>query len=134
MNTSVAGIPLLTTRKYCPTRTSPSTLSLCHVFSHLYLARTEGYSIRVIAEALAHGRVGGAWFVALRFVNFCNLCDYAEYGVALIRIIRTLFFMNETGQTFSQVPLLMKNMTRKRQRLTCIFNIRYRCFCNRLTS
>ena len=52
MNVSVAGLPLLTTQKYYPTTTTPSTVSLCHVFDHLSLMRAEGCSIRAIDEAL----------------------------------------------------------------------------------
>ena len=44
----------------------------------------------------------------------------------------SLVFINKTGQKVSQVPLLMKNIMWKRQRLTYMFNIRYGCFCNQL--
>ena len=49
MNALVAGLPLLITRKSCPTSTRPSTLYLCHVFSQFYLMKSEGCIIRVIA-------------------------------------------------------------------------------------
>ena len=92
MNVSVAGPPLLTTQKYFPTRTSPSTLSLFHVFGQLYQIRAYGCSTRDIAEALVpwpgfrhtvHGIVFGQ---LSQFLQFCRVWSGPH------RIIRTLFF------------------------------------------
>ena len=44
---------------------------------------------------------------------------------------KSLVFINETGE-ISQMPLLMKNMTWKLQRLTYMFNIIYGCFRNQI--
>ena len=93
MNALVAEPPLLTTRKYCPTTTSPSTLYLCHVLGHFYLMSEEGCSILAIAEALATwpGRrrtvCGIVFRPSPRFLRFCRVWSGPRW------IIRTLLFL-----------------------------------------
>ena len=89
----VAGLPLLTTRKYFPTSTSPSTLYFCDFLGHLYLIRTEGCSIWAVYDALdpcsvRRRKVCGILFCW--FSQFSRLCGVLS-GPS--RIIITLLFL-----------------------------------------
>ena len=93
-----------------------------------------GVASRIFLRLCTHGRVRGARFVVLCFINFRNLRNSAEYGVAHDGLSELYFLMNETGQKVVQVTLLMRNMMWKYQRLTHMFNIRYGCFRKLLIS
>ena len=53
-----------------------------------------------------HGRVGGARFVELCFVNFCIFPILRSMEWPAPDYHKSLVFMNETGQRVSQVPLV----------------------------
>ena len=80
-NTKMQVPRLLTTWEFCPTGTSPSTLSLCQVFSHLSLMREEVCSILGIVEALAPWPGQRRSVLGIYFRRFCTFCDSPEYGL-----------------------------------------------------
>ena len=82
MNASVAGLPLLTTQKSCPTSTRPSNLSLYHFFAHLSLIRLEGCNIWSISDFLDPWPGRRRTVRSIVFCHFRNFCDSTEYGVA----------------------------------------------------
>ena len=130
MNTLVAAIPLLTTRKPCPTSTSPST----RVFP---VVLGEGVGVEHTGGCWGFGLMSGSeapgsWHCALSIFVIFAILRSMEWPVPDYHNSRV--FMNETRQKFAQVPLLVKKMMWKRQRLTCIFNMRYGYFWNQLIS
>ena len=82
MNALVAGLRLITTRKYCPASTRPSNISLCHVFGHFYLMLAEGCRIWAIAEALAPWPGWRRTLLVIVFYQFSHFLNSTEYGVA----------------------------------------------------
>ena len=134
MNTSVAGILLLTTRKSWPTSISPSTLSLCHELGHFFLMRAEGCIIQKISEALDSCPRRRHKFRGIVFVNLCNFLHSAEYIVALTILSELCCFYEWNRAKVAQFYLLINNMMWKYQRLTQMFNMIYGCFWNQLIS
>ena len=92
MNTLVAGLPLLTTRNFCPTSTISYALYLFRVFDHLSLMKVEGCSTQAISEALVpwpgqrRPVCGIAIFQFSSFLIFCRAWSDLRW------IIITLFF------------------------------------------
>ena len=74
-------------------------------------------------------------FLALHFVLFCitNILWSKYRGFALV-YRNSLVFKIKTGQAIAQVPLLINNITVKRQRLTSMFNIIYEGLRNQQVS
>ena len=93
MNALVAGLPLLTIQKYCPTTTSPPTLYLCEVFGHLALMRVEGYSIPEIDYALAPWMGCRRTVCGIVFRLFLLFSKFFGVWSGPRRIIRTLLFL-----------------------------------------
>ena len=79
-----------------------------------------------------HGRVRGAHFLELCFVNFV-LLRFSGLWSGTLRIIAIILFLRmKPDKKVAQVPILMKNMMREHQCLTHTFNIRYECFHNQM--
>ena len=110
MKASVAGLPLLTTLKYFLSSTTPTTLSLGHVFIHFYLMKAEGCSIRSIAKALYPWLGWKSMVCGIVFCQFSTFTIMRSMERPTPDYHNSLVFMNETKQKNPQVPLLMKNM------------------------
>ena len=93
MNAPVSGLPLLATRKYFATCTSPSTLSLCHVFVHFSLIRVEGCSIWVISVDLSPFPGSRRTVSGIVFCQFSQFFRFCGVWSGPSRIIRTILFL-----------------------------------------
>ena len=82
MNTSVAGHPRLTTQHYWRNSTSPSILSIFHVFGYVSLMRALGWIIRSINDAFAPAPGQRLAACGISFCDLCHFCDFAKYRVA----------------------------------------------------